>query len=176
VSQRILRFLGWAVRAGESLGALATVLIAVVIVYDVVVRTLGYPTLWVLEVSGYLMVAAAVLAAGQTLRQGGHFEVRLLVNLLPPRVQQALDRLVTVLSACFVLAITWGAIRLVMQSYAFGFRSPTLLRIPLFVPHAVLVLGLALLAVAYLIGIAERFRGAPPTAPASRVHGVGERP
>lgn len=145
------------VRSGEIIGAVGTWMIMLVVVYDVAVRALGHPTLWALEVSGYLMVAVSILAAGETLRRGGHFEVRLFVDLLPDGPRRVVDRFVDAVSAAFVLAMTYGGFQLVAQSYAFGFRSPTLLGVPLFIPHAVLAAGLTLLSIAYLGRIVQGF-------------------
>jgi TRAP-type C4-dicarboxylate transport system permease small subunit len=153
---RMTSFLRALVRSGEALGAAATWLIMLVVVYDVTARALGHPTLWALEVSGYLMVAASVMAAGETLHRKGHFEVRLFVDMLPARLRHCVDRTVDVISALFVLAMTYGSFQLLVQSYAFGFRSPTLLSIPLIIPQAVLSAGLVLLAVAYLARVFEK--------------------
>ena len=146
------------IEIGEALGAIAVGLITVVVVYDVLARAAGYPTLWALEVSGYLMVAASVLAAGEVMHEGGHFEVRLFVDLLPSWLQVAIDRLVAVVTALFALAVTVGCLQLVLQTHAFGFRSPTLLQIPLVIPQAVLGTGLVLLSMAAVLRMIEQLR------------------
>jgi TRAP-type C4-dicarboxylate transport system permease small subunit len=151
------------IRLGEAAGALAIALIAAIVLYDVAVRALGYPTLWALEFTAYVMVGASVLAAGEVLHKGGHFEVRLFVDLLPPRAQRALDLLVALVSAGFVIAVTFGIFQLLAQTWQFGFRSPTLYRVPLIIPQSVLALGFVLLSLAYLgkvIGEIRRVR--PP--------------
>lgn len=159
--------LGWLVRTGEWLGAIATWAIALVVVYDVTVRALGFPTLWALEVSGYLMVGAAILAAGETLRHDGHFQVKIFVSLLPPRVAAAIDLVVDFLSMLMVGALFFGSVQLLLQSHAFGFTSPTRLHVPLIYPQGVLSLGLVLLLLAYIgrlvgrIGRLRRLRSSP---------------
>ncbi len=149
------------VRSGEWLGALATWSIAAVVVYDVTARALGHPTLWALEISGYLMVAAAILAAGETLKRDGHFQVRIFVEMLPPRGRAVVDLFVDVVSMLLVGALLYGSVQLLGQSYAFGFTSPTMLHVPLIYPQAVLSLGLALLLLSYLARIAGRLRRLP---------------
>jgi TRAP-type C4-dicarboxylate transport system permease small subunit len=120
------------------------------VLYDVIVRALGYPTLWALEFNAYVMVGASVLAAGEVLHKGGHFEVRLFIDLLPVRIQKVLDLTVAVTSMVFVIAVTCGIFQLLAQTYQFGFRSPTLYRVPLIIPQSVLAVGFVLLSLAYI--------------------------
>lgn len=138
------------VRLGEAAGAISIAVIAAIVLYDVIVRALGYPTLWALEFTAYVMVGASVLAAGEVLHKGGHFEVRLFVDLLPPRVQRVLDLAVALASTAFVIAVTFGVFQLLVQTHQLGFRSPTLYRVPLIIPQSVLALGFVLLSLAYL--------------------------
>jgi len=149
------RLIAW----GEAVGALSTALIALVVVYDVAARAAGYPTLWALEISGYLMIGASVLAAGEVLRKGGHFEVRFVLLALPPRARQRIDAAVTVVSFAFVAAVTAGCLQLLAQTYEFGFRSPTLLHVPLVLPQGVLCLGLVLLSLSYAAKLHDMLRG-----------------
>jgi TRAP-type C4-dicarboxylate transport system permease small subunit len=143
---------------GEATGVIAIALITVVVVYDVVARAVGHPTLWALEVSGYLMIAASVLAAGEVMQKGGHFEVRLFLDMIPSSLRSAIDRLVAIVTAVFAVCITGGCLQLVLQTHALGFRSPTLLEVPLVVPQSVLLLGLALLSVAALLRVVAQWR------------------
>lgn len=136
------------IRMGETLGALSIAAITLVVVYDVVSRALGQPALWPLEVSGYLMLAASVLAAGEAAARGEHFKMRLVVEMLPPRVAGAVDLVTAVVSLLFLAAVTWGCVAMMVQTHALGMRSSTLLRIPLIYPQAVLFIGLLLLLVA----------------------------
>lgn len=162
------RFLQLLIRGGEWASVLATWAITLIVTFDVVARFLGSPTLWAMEISGYLMLGAAVLAAGETLRRGGHFDVRLFVEMLPPRVQAWLDLFVDLVSTLLVIALTVGAFQLLSQSFRFGFTSPTVLHVPLVYPQAVFLLGIVLLVIAYLARLAERIQALrhPAKAPA----------
>jgi TRAP-type C4-dicarboxylate transport system permease small subunit len=165
----VKRLLAGLIRLGEAAGAIAIAVIAAIVLYDVVVRALGYPTLWALEFTAYVMVGASVLAAGEVVHKGGHFEVRLFVDLLPPAVQKILDLAVAVLSMIFVIAVTWGVFQLLVQTHQFGFRSPTLYRVPLIIPQGVLAAGFVLLSLACVGKVAAeigRFRASGDTAAA----------
>jgi TRAP-type C4-dicarboxylate transport system permease small subunit len=136
------------IRLGEAAGAIAIAVIAAIVLYDVTARALGAPTLWALEFTGYVMVGAAVLAAGEVLHKDGHFDVRLFVDMLPARVQRVLDTAVAALSMLFIVAVTVGVFQLLAQTHQFGFRSPTLYRVPLIIPQSVLAIGFVLLSLA----------------------------
>jgi TRAP-type C4-dicarboxylate transport system permease small subunit len=149
------------IAAGEALGVFSVALITAVVVYDVLARAAGYPTLWALEVSGYLMVAASVLAAGEVMRKGGHFEVRLFLDMLPQALRSAIDWVVALVTAVFAACVTVGCVQLVIQTHTLGFKSPTLLQVPLAVPQSVLLLGLTLLTVAALLRVIAQWREDP---------------
>lgn len=139
------------VRLGEIAGAASIAVIAAIVLYDIAARSLGHPTLWALEFTAYVMVAASVLAAGEVLKSNGHFDVRLFVDMLPEHWQRRLDAVVAVVSAGFVLAVTCGIFLLLQQTWSFGFRSPTLFRVPLIIPQSVLAAGFVLLSLAYVM-------------------------
>jgi len=163
----VKRLLAGFIRLGEATGALSIAVIAAIVLYDVIARAVGYPTLWALEFTAYVMVGASVLAAGEVLHKGGHFEVRLFVDMLPLAAQRTLDLLVAVTSTLFVFAVTCGVFQLLAQTYQFGFRSPTIYRVPLIIPQSVLALGFVLLSLAYVgkvIAEIARFRAADEVA------------
>lgn len=150
------RLLNAAIRGGEFVGAIAIALIAAIVLFDVIARALGAPTLWALEVTSYLMVAAALMAAGAVETRGEHFDMRLLNDRLPRRAARVIDLLVAVLTCAFVLAVAWGGFMFVKQSIAFGFRSATLLKVPLYLPQSLVAIGLTLLLLACALRFVAR--------------------
>ena len=144
------------VRAGEWGGAFAIAAITVIVIFDVFARALGSPTLWAFEITGYLMAGAAVLGAGNVALLGEHFEVRLFLDWLPVRMVRIVDLFTMTLTTLFVLAVTWGAIGFIAQSLELGFRSPTLLQVPMYWPQSLVLLGLLLLSAASVIRLIRR--------------------
>lgn len=151
----MLALLRGAVAIGGYVGSIAMWAITAVVAYDVTARSLGHPTLWALEVSSYLMIAVAILGAGDTLRHDGHFAVRVGVDMLPLRAQLWLDLLAAVACTIFVGLFAWGTIELFNYSFQYEIRSPTLLQVPLIYPQGLIVAGALLLALAFLLRIAE---------------------
>lgn len=42
-------------------------------IYDVILRTAGHPTIWAFEITTYALIAGTFLANAHTLREGKHF-------------------------------------------------------------------------------------------------------
>lgn len=157
-----MRWVGSLVRWGAWLGALSIAAIAALVDYDVAARALGYPLLWSLEVTGYLMIGASVLAAGETLKDNGHFQMRLVVEMLRPRIQAMIDVVANLVAVLFMAGVSYGCLAMMMHAHRLGMHSSTMLRVPLVYPQAVLLAGLVLLVLAFcqcLLGSVRALRG-----------------
>jgi C4-dicarboxylate transporter DctQ subunit len=134
--------------AGVVAGGVALIAITAIVTYDVIVRFAGHPTMWATEVSGYLLIAVAVLGAAETLRRNEHFGMTLLVDTFRPRLR----RMVALVVWCWVFMLVCGMMlgvwALVENSLLYGLRSYTIMQIPLVYPQIVLFLGFAALALA----------------------------
>lgn len=140
-----LDFLGW---IGGMLTTLVIWLLAITVTYDVVLRSLGIPTLWAAEVSIYMMIAMAFLGAGATQSVDGHFRVTFVRDMCPPTARFLLDVVSMVLAIAFAVIFTIGAWRLTSFSWMLGFRTSTLLEIPLWILQGLMVVGGVLLILA----------------------------
>lgn len=136
--------------AGAALGALSTWLIGGIVTYDVVLRYLGMPTLWALEVSTYLMLGAATLGSGLAVLRGDHFAVDLLSQSLPARARQWLVLARNLACLGLTVFVACGFWQLMSLSLKLDMKSATLLRIPLVYPLSATFLAFALMALAFL--------------------------
>lgn len=93
------------------------------------------------ELSQYLMITLVYCGLAMTLRDGGFLRVDLLLSHLPDRVGLAINTVVRLLSLAFMLLLTWRTWALMAQSYARGVDSIGVLRVPLWIPQAVVVMG-----------------------------------
>jgi len=111
------------------------------------------------EIGGFLFVAAAMLALPATLRAGGHVRVTLLAGVL--RGPAGRGAAVLVLLAALVLAgfAAWHSGVQALDSWTFNTRSFGMVRTPLWIPQAVMTLGLGLLVVAVLDELVAVLRG-----------------
>ncbi|MBK1835879.1 TRAP transporter small permease [Azospirillum sp. YIM B02556] len=135
-------------RAAEILGAVLLAAIAVLIVTQVVSRLLNVMVPGADELAGYCMAASFFLMLGPALRRGAHIRVGVLVERLNGAARRAMELLclgfATALSAYFA----WYWLRMTYDSYDFGDLSQGVLPVPLWMPQALMAVGLVVLVVA----------------------------
>lgn len=140
-------------RAAFALSAVLVMCLAVFVFYEVVARyVVGRPTIWVNEVSGYLLVATTFLAGGWVLRQGGHVRMEMLEEMTGPRGRAALALFGNLIAGAVGVAMTWTGAWMAYDSWDFGWESPTMLATPLWLPQAAIPVGAAVLTLSALAG------------------------
>lgn len=114
------------------------------------------------DFGGFLFVAAATLALPATLRAAGHVRVTLALAVLGPRVGAVLT--ITVLAVGLGLAMfaAWHSGGQMWDSFSFNTVSFGMVKVPLWIPQAVMTTGFALLALAMLDELLTALRGHPP--------------
>lgn len=162
------RFLDSLYRLGGYVSALQLMIIMVMVVLQVSGRildkalqalgmnALGLQVPGLAELAGFLLLGATFTGLAYTLTVGGHIRVDLLHRAMPENVQRALDILVTVIALAITAYGTWFSISLAYDSYDFGDLSIGMVPVPLWIPQAVMVVGLVWLLIALsdaLIGL-----------------------
>jgi C4-dicarboxylate transporter, DctQ subunit len=150
VPTAIVRALDRLAQIGGVLTTLMIWLLAITVTYDVVLRSLGVPTLWAAEVSIYLMIAMAFLGAGATQKVDGHFRVTFVRDLCPPRLRTCLDIFASLTTTLFAVLFTIGAWKVTSFSWMLDFKTSTLLEIPLWILQGLMLVGGILLTLATL--------------------------
>lgn len=121
---------------------------------DGLMRLAGQPALGFLvpsiaEICGFLLAAASFLALARTLAAGGHIRVGILIDRLGASrrfLESAMALLGAVLGGYFAYAVG----RLAWKSLSFNDVSYGMVPVPLWIPQAVMTLGLVVLVVALL--------------------------
>jgi C4-dicarboxylate transporter DctQ subunit len=134
-------------------------LLTAVVLWDVLWRSFGAPTIWGAEVSVYLMLALAFLGIGHTWSEDGHFRVTLLVGRFGPRARLSIEFFCTVVALVFVVLFSYGAFKLSLFAYQMNFSTPTVLKLPLVYLYGLVFLGGVSLAVALLEDMIRILRG-----------------
>lgn len=142
---------------GLWLGILCLAGMLVIVALAVVGRFLG---LWVIigadEISGYLMAALVFFGFAHTVRSGGFIRVDALLKRASGWRRRALEVLLHLIALAFVCLLIFCLWRFVAETYRFEVTSIGLLRIPLYVPQVVLVLGALALALQTLASLLDR--------------------
>ncbi|KQX40070.1 hypothetical protein ASD04_05350 [Devosia sp. Root436] len=144
---------------------LASVMLIMVLMYSgsIAVRELvpSYAryVVWVDEATRYMMVWLVFLALGIALERGRQIAMTSYLEMMPPRVQFALRKIIDLTGLLFSLYITWVGVEMTMVIAGTGQRSPTL-GISTAYLYLALPAGFALLALRYglsLAGIIDRW-------------------
>jgi TRAP-type C4-dicarboxylate transport system permease small subunit len=129
----------------------------IILTYEVVCRYfLESPTIWAQETSTYLFMWTMLAGSAYTLMQGKHVKIDLIFEKLSRRTQMCLDVLTGLAGVAFCAVVSWQAFEMIRASLRFGKTSPTLLRIPLWIPQSSLLIGFVLLTFQFAFIIADR--------------------
>lgn len=133
-----------------------------IIFYDVFLRyVFNRPTMWVLEISEYMLVFLAFAGAAEVQRQKRHIKMDFFYVKFPPGVRLCLDMLFSMLTAVFGMLLLWNSLKMTVAAFQYGSRSNSLLAVPLFIPYAIVPLGMCLLllqSIADIINSAKEVR------------------
>ncbi|MCS0501553.1 TRAP transporter small permease subunit [Ancylobacter mangrovi] len=143
----ISRLLDIVARVLTTASATIVAILAVPVAYDAISRSLRHPSVWVFDVSLYLMIAAAFLGNAYALRCGSHFRMMMFVDMAGPKVRHWADRFAFLVTFLFALAMAWLSAGYVAENYEMGFTSGTLFDAPLWIAQLAMPLGGLSLAV-----------------------------
>jgi C4-dicarboxylate transporter DctM subunit len=161
-------------RIVDGFGMIGGVLIlcnAVFITFEVVMRYIfNAPTIWVQEVTIYLTILSGFLALAYALKENAHVKVDFVSVHLRGRTALALEILAALMAILFVAVLGWEGIVMALKTFEAHEHSPTLLRVPVWIPQSFIPLGAALLLLEYLRLAARligRFLSGESTPPAT---------
>lgn len=153
------RTLGGLTKFASYIAGLCILFTAFIIVYEIVMRGVFHaPTEWVLEVSVYLILIAGFLGLAITYAESAHVRVDLLLSKYSPRVQRIAGIFTTAIGCLFFIVFVGESMDMVATSYEFDRTSPSILRVPLFIPQLSLVIGGSLLVMQMIKSIAMDVR------------------
>ena len=115
------------------------------ITWEVVSRNiLGSSTVWVTEVSGYLVSGVLFMAIGKVYRDNGHVAMSIIVDKFPEHTHAPFMMVVDFMVLIFAIFVTWSTYDMAMLSLAIlGWKSSTTLAVPLYIPQIMIPLGSA---------------------------------
>lgn len=147
----------------SSFGAVALLLLGLVVTFEVILRALGIAIVGAVEVSEVLLALLVFAALAFTQSENGHVAMEALVAQATPGYRRV-ARVIS-LTVCAVTAaiMTWGAALQAIRSFqAKEFQFGTV-QFPLWPTKAVVAVGLGLMALELLFQVASglRARGRP---------------
>jgi C4-dicarboxylate transporter DctQ subunit len=152
--------IGRASKASALVSGLATLVLALLISFDVLMRYFfNRPQLIVDEVGPFLLLLVVFGAAAQTYRVGGHVRVDLVTSHLPPAVRAWLRLLTLALGLAFLAVVIWVTTQSALTAYRYG-RVSAVLLYPLWVPMLLIPAGLLLMALCMVGTLRRQLRAA----------------
>jgi TRAP-type C4-dicarboxylate transport system permease small subunit len=137
-----------------GLGILA---MGLILTYEVICRyCLESPTIWAQETSAYLFMWTMLAGSAYTLMKGKHVRIDLIFERLSRKSQLLLDILTSLAGIAFCAVVSWQAYEMILSTLRFNKLSPTLLRVPLWIPQSSLLIGFVLLTFQFAFIIADR--------------------
>ncbi len=114
--------------------------------YSVVTRYFfNNPQPWIDELTGYLMVATALLGAAETLRRREHINVDLAAGRLGPAGKRVLEIFGLLAVMILSLLMVISGIDMVVFSYSMDLYSIGYLELPIWIPQTVVPVGFGFL-------------------------------
>ena len=122
------------------------------ITYDVLSRYFfDVASPWSFDLSEYSLVWITFLGAPWVLLQDRHVRIEILVDVLPVPAQRALGIAVSVIAIGVCVVLTWRTGIAAVEYFRNDIMMPRIWRIPRIWPYAVVPIGSALLACAFVV-------------------------
>ncbi|MEZ5717874.1 MAG: TRAP transporter small permease subunit [Burkholderiaceae bacterium] len=145
--------------SAAALAALFMVALLGMVLLSIASRQLHFHVPGTDAYAGYLMAGAGFLALAHTLKRGEHIRVTLLLNALRGGGRKALELWALAAASLLALLFAFYSARLAWQSHVFHDISTGSDATPLWIPQLAMVLGTAVLAIAFLDELVLELRG-----------------
>jgi TRAP-type C4-dicarboxylate transport system permease small subunit len=122
------------------------------------------PAMWTYPIVSYMLLYSIYLAVAYTLQRGRHVSVDFIVEMVPERPRRAMERVGHVLGLTFSLIFLAQCWRLFSRNAAEGQRDISTLSLPLAPASAILVIGMAMMALTYIFVLVDSVI-CPPSVP-----------
>lgn len=141
---------------GEILAEIGACALAVVVIWGVVLTYVFTSSdTFSVEMSEYLLVFICFASIPYILREGRHVRVDAFVQLLSPKSRPKVELVASILAMGFCALVVWKAAGVTLLNYQRGFRSASLVSLPLWIPYLIITLGFLLLTLQYIVTIRE---------------------
>jgi TRAP-type C4-dicarboxylate transport system permease small subunit len=138
---------------------IAILAMGAIVILEIVTRNLfGFSFEMSEELGGYIIVGITFLALPVCQVYRSYHHVQFVQSRLSPRMQALSHLLFDVLSLLFCAVLLWQLIRFVATTYRSEDVAPTLLATPLWIPQAMMPLGMLAATVSLLRSAAGNWR------------------
>jgi TRAP-type C4-dicarboxylate transport system permease small subunit len=155
-------FLDWIYRVASILAATSLASLLLVLALQIVARAAGTMVVWADDIARFLLVATSFLAMAGTFRNGVHVRVSLLVNRAGPRFGRAIEIFCLLLCVLLTAYLAYASIDQTYDSYRFDELTSGLVAFQIWVPQAIMSLGVIVFLIATVDALVGVLRGEKP--------------
>jgi TRAP-type C4-dicarboxylate transport system permease small subunit len=150
------RLINWLSQISGYIAALSILAATLIIVEQVVVRyVLKIPTIWQVETAVYLLIAATFIGAPYGLKEKAHINIDMLIIHLSAGIRRKLDFMTSTIAMVFCFFLAYHGAVMWWEAYDGGWRSSSLLSVPLVFPYALIPVGMFVTGLQYVVRQAE---------------------
>ncbi|MCT8988696.1 TRAP transporter small permease [Chelativorans sp. SCAU2101] len=151
--------LDWLVRFSAILACVAIAGMSLLIVLEVILRSMFSSTLYFIEeYSGYMVLVIMALGLPYCRERNALLTVDFFISRLEKANRRKVEFVYGLVSIAFCILLDWYVIELLMKSIQRDLMAPTVTRTPLWIPQIFLPFGITLLC---LVMIRKLFRPDP---------------
>ena len=123
---------------------------------------LNRPSIWVAEITEYILLYITFLGTAWLLRREGHVKIDLLLSRLKPKTQAWFNIIISVIGAIMCLLLVWYSARETLVFFQRGVLTPTVLALPKAPIILIIPIGSFLLFIQFLRRAQGYWRGLAP--------------
>ncbi|MBL0715465.1 MAG: TRAP transporter large permease subunit [Desulfosarcina sp.] len=140
-----------------TVAGLGMLIAAIITTYEVVLRHFFHsPTIWVYDISCYILIWFGFLSASYGLKEGSHIHVDILVGRMSDRTRiplEAISSAVVFIYASVLFVYSW---QMALDAYHYKEHAATILSMPMVIVEMGMVIGSFLLSLQSLRQLIER--------------------
>jgi len=138
--------LDWLVLFCAILACVAIAGMSVLIVIEVILRSVFSSTLYLIEeFSGYMVLAIMALGLPYCREKNALLTVDFFISRMGPHLRRRVEFLYGLVSIAYCILIDWYVIQLLMKSIQRDLMAASVMRTPLWIPQMLLPIGITLL-------------------------------
>lgn len=154
--KKVYQFMDLLIRWGAYVAGILILLTTVMTFYEVVSRSFfDAPTTWATELSIYAIIGSCFLGSAYAVRTYSHITVDILINNVNDKMKTIFAYLTNTLGLVFSVIFTLYSYLHVVKTFNLQVTSASLLRIPMYIPESLLVIGGVLLCIAFVLQIID---------------------
>ncbi|MDW0112464.1 TRAP transporter small permease [Sporosarcina saromensis] len=154
--KKVYQFMDLLIRWGAYVAGILILLTTVMTFYEVVSRSFfDAPTTWATELSIYAIIGSCFLGSAYAVRTYSHITVDILINNVNDKMKTIFAYLTNTLGLVFSVIFTIYGYLHVVKTFNLQVTSASLLRIPMYIPESLLVIGGVLLCIAFVLQIID---------------------